>query len=149
MYKFNQLLVKKIGKIYEFSREWTSFKESVPTCGAVIFNHDRSKILMVESYRSRIWHFPKGKINEGEKPHECAIREVLEEIGIDIKVYLKRSVFIDSFKDKKYTRLYIIEGVNESNLEIEIKTCEEIRTVQWVPVDRINWNNKVIAHLKR
>ncbi|CAB0041118.1 unnamed protein product [Trichogramma brassicae] len=51
-------------------------------------------------------------------------------------------------KDRRYTRLYMIQEVDENNLDIQIKTCEEIRDVQWVPVDQINWNNKVIAHLK-
>ncbi|CAB0042122.1 unnamed protein product [Trichogramma brassicae] len=51
--------------------------------------------------------------------------------------------------DRRYTRLYMIQEVDENNLDIQIKTCEEIRDVQWVPVDQINWNNKVIAHLKR
>ena len=31
------------------------------------------------------WGFPKGKINEGEKMEDCAVREVLEETGLNIK----------------------------------------------------------------
>lgn len=32
------------------------------------------------------WEFPGGKMEEGEKPEDCVVREILEEFGITIQV---------------------------------------------------------------
>jgi len=36
------------------------------------------------SKHKSFWKFPGGKGEEGETPEECAIREILEEVGLDI-----------------------------------------------------------------
>ena len=61
---------------------------------AVIVNED--KILIAQRAKDGFWEFPGGKIDEGESPMECVVREMKEELNIDIEV-------------KKF--LGIIEGV--------------------------------------
>lgn len=35
------------------------------------------KVLLVQGYLAKSgWGFPKGKVNEDEAPHDCAVREV-------------------------------------------------------------------------
>lgn len=65
-------------------KDWLNYKRTVPTCGAIIFNHSLTKMLMVQAWRSARWHFPRGKMDENETDEECAIREVFEETGIRI-----------------------------------------------------------------
>lgn len=52
----------------------------VIACGGVVVNH-QNELLMI--HRNGRWDFPKGKLEEGESLSECAVREVMEETGID------------------------------------------------------------------
>jgi len=40
---------------------------------------------MVKGYRSTRWEFPGGKREKNETATDCIRREVMEEIGVDIK----------------------------------------------------------------
>ena len=41
------------------------------------------KVLLVHRKRYNDWSFPKGKLDEGEKFKEAALREVMEETGYE------------------------------------------------------------------
>jgi len=62
--------------------------------GVVLFRKENDKILfLLLHYPSGHWDFVKGKMEEGETPHETAIRETQEETGItDVK-------FLDNFEE--------------------------------------------------
>ena len=57
--------------------------------------HLNVKVLLVHSPRSPIWLFPKGKVNEAEDPVACAVREVHEETGFDMRSRLDPLEFIE------------------------------------------------------
>jgi 8-oxo-dGTP pyrophosphatase MutT (NUDIX family) len=62
--------------------------------GIVLFRKENDKILfLLLHYPSGHWDFVKGKMEEGETPHETAIRETQEETGItDVE-------FLDNFEE--------------------------------------------------
>lgn len=62
--------------------------------GVVLFRKENDKFLfLLLHYPSGHWDFVKGKMEEGESPHETAIRETEEETGItDIE-------FLDNFEE--------------------------------------------------
>lgn len=57
--------------------------------GVVLFRKENEKILfLLLHYPSGHWDFVKGKMENGESPHETAIRETKEETGIeDVKFF--------------------------------------------------------------
>ena len=61
-------------------------KAGTRACGAIILNTNLDKCLLVRgSNNSRAsFGWPKGKAEAGETDAACAIREVYEEIGLDI-----------------------------------------------------------------
>ncbi|MCL5438813.1 MAG: NUDIX hydrolase [Patescibacteria group bacterium] len=67
---------------------------------AIIFN-DEGKILLTQrdepkTHAHKKWHFPGGGIEFGEHPKQTALREVLEEVGINIEL-LSDDPFVHSF----------------------------------------------------
>lgn len=51
----------------------------IDAAGGIVYNED-GNILMI--FRRGKWDLPKGKLDEGEKIDECALREVREETGL-------------------------------------------------------------------
>ncbi len=70
-----------------------------------------SKVLLVRGYkRDAGWGFPRGKLSKGESDAECAVREVLEETGLDIAASLQPGDFIDAQLREQDTRLFIVQA---------------------------------------
>lgn len=70
--------------------KYNYYKKSIPTAGAMIHYHDNNGIylLLVKNNRAKVFSLPKGKQEKGEKVRETAIREVMEETGLDISDYI-------------------------------------------------------------
>lgn len=52
----------------------------------IVFNKDRSLVLLQKREDFRVWAIPGGSIEPGESPEEAGIRETYEETGYYIKI---------------------------------------------------------------
>ncbi|KAK2819378.1 hypothetical protein Q5P01_024939 [Channa striata] len=126
-----QLYVQKV------LEEWKEYKMGVPTYGAIILDVSLENVLLVQGYLAKSgWGFPKGKVNEDEAPHDCAVREVLEETGFDIKNRICKDKYIEQKITDQLVRLYIITGVSKDT-KFNPKTRKEIRNIEWFPVEKL------------
>lgn len=117
--------------------EWKEYKMGVPTYGAIILDESLENVLLVQGYLAKSgWGFPKGKVNEDEAPHDCAVREVLEETGFDIKNRICKDVYIEQKITDQLVRLYIIPGVSKDT-KFNPKTRKEIRNIEWFPIEKL------------
>ncbi|KAL3289278.1 hypothetical protein HHI36_003708 [Cryptolaemus montrouzieri] len=90
-----------------FLREWRKYKLTIPTYGAIFISQDNFHVLIIQGYAGN-WSFPRGKIESGENSEECAVREVFEEVGLDISDLIKSDGYSENNIEEKYSTLGII-----------------------------------------
>ena len=89
--------------------------------GIVLFRNDSGKNeFLLLNYPQGHWDFIKGKVEEGETPHETALRETKEETGIsDIE-------FIDGFEESvEYDFRFKNEDIHKKVIFFLAKTSEK------------------------
>ncbi|CAI4218089.1 unnamed protein product [Parascedosporium putredinis] len=79
--------------------------------------------------------FPRGKINKDEDDLDCAIREVYEETGFDIReaglvASQKETKFIEVTMRDQQIRLYVFRDV-PMDTQFQPRTRKEISKIQW------------------
>lgn len=115
---------------------WFQYKIQVPTYGAIILSEHLDHVLLVQGYTGKKWSFPKGKVNENEEPVKCAVREVMEEIGLDVSKLIDPDSYLEATLSKSVARLYIVKHVPMTT-DFETKTRKEIGACRWFPIDEL------------
>lgn len=109
------------------------------SCGTIIF--DQGKVLLIGSKDENgelFWSFPKGHQELGETDVETAIRETLEEVGLNVEIINQTPVITShpihngaAIKD-----IYLFLARAESG---EVKPqAGEVETWRWVDFDEVN-----------
>ena len=118
----------QVGSVLEY---WSSYKNSVPVIGAIMLNQTRDKVLLVKGFGNKAsWTFPKGKINQEEEEHNCAVREVLEETGYDISKLINQDLHLEKVITFKTVRLFLVAGVEE-DFNFQPRVRGEISEIKW------------------
>ncbi len=66
----------------------------VPGCGVLAID-DSGRLLLQRRRDTGQWAIPMGKMELGERPSECAIRETAEETGVDVEITGLLGVYSD------------------------------------------------------
>jgi 8-oxo-dGTP diphosphatase len=87
------------------------------------------EVLLVHRPRYDDWTFPKGKAEEGETDEDCALREVLEETGLQCRLGAEAGVteYVDSKDRPKRVRWWLMEPVQG-----DFVPNDEVDEVRWV-----------------
>ena len=98
------------------------------SCGCIIIKDD--KVLLVYEKDRNFWGFPKGHMEKGENEIETALREVKEEVGLDVEIdenkrYIQNYIIRDEI-DK--TSVYYIAFPKNGEIQ---KQESEIEDVKW------------------
>lgn len=102
------------------------------SCGCIIIKNN--KVLLVYEKNRNFWGFPKGHMENGENEIETALREVKEEVGLDVEINEdKRYVlnYIIRNEIDKTTVLYVAVPKNEKIILQE----SEIEDMKWCEFD--------------
>lgn len=117
--------------------EFLAYKTRVPVRGAILLNEAMDKVVLVKGWKKNAnWSFPRGKINKEEKDLDCAVREVLEETGYDLKAAglvkdEKHMKHIQITMREQHMKLYVFRGVPMDTV-FAPQTRKEISKIEWV-----------------
>ncbi len=104
------------------------------SCGCIIIKN--GKVLLVYEKNRNFWGFPKGHMENGETEIETALREVKEEVGLDVDIDVEKRYTLNyNIKNEidKTTVLYIAKPKNEKLVIQE----SEIENAKWCDFEEV------------
>lgn len=109
--------------------------KTILAAGGLVYN-EKDELLMI--FRRGKWDLPKGKLDEGERIEDCAVREVMEETGLttvvrgDLIGITYHQYFDQWVKEEviKETHWYRMQAPGQQKLVPQ--TEEDIEIIKWV-----------------
>ena len=92
------------------------------------------------------WEFPGGKIEENERPEECLIREIKEELNIDIRIIEQLGANDHHYEDKSVRLIPFI--CRYLNGEIVLKEHAQFKSLDKEHLLNLDWAEADIPVLK-
>lgn len=120
------------------SEEISARGPDVVAAGAVVLRkHNGGEVLLVHRPKYDDWSWPKGKAEPGEHMTSAAVREVLEETGVEIRLDrpLPRQVYAVSGGRAKTVHYWVGRVLGDPDVST-YPVNEEIDEVAWVGVEK-------------
>lgn len=101
-----------------------------------MLNQALDAVVLVKGWKKGAnWSFPRGKINKDEDDLDCAVREVYEETGYDIRAAglvpeTEEVKYIDIPMREQHIRLYVFRDI-PMDTHFEPRTRKEISKIEW------------------
>jgi 8-oxo-dGTP diphosphatase len=96
------------------SKDYAAYLETLPKkrmASAALFRDEKSRVLLVKPSYKTGWNQPGGVVEEDESPKAACIREVREELGLDLPI--GRMLLVDynnQWKDHTEMLMFIFDG---------------------------------------
>ncbi|MFI4888999.1 MAG: NUDIX hydrolase [Steroidobacterales bacterium] len=121
---------------YANGREYDMDLIHHPGAAAVVPVDEKRRVCLVRQYRLGIedfmWEIPAGKLDAGEAPETCAVRELQEETGIVASRWSPLGMFIPApgiYTERIF--LYLAQGLSVGTAAPDI---DEELELQWLPL---------------
>jgi 8-oxo-dGTP pyrophosphatase MutT (NUDIX family) len=129
--KASGLCYLHLDKIGHFFEGLNQEKKTLVVASIAVFNSE-GYLLMAQRKDSGKWTLPGGKADEGEKPEDCAHRELFEEAGLKItKLEYTGSGWGGKNGD---VQVYCYRGKSDDTPTAENDPDEEVEEWEWVDV---------------
>jgi len=106
-------------------------REIVEHCGAVgiVAINDNNEVVLIKQFRKAIekviWEIPAGKLEVGENPKECAIRELKEETGYEAEnLKLIHKFFTSAGFSNQKIYIYLATGLTAGERSLDDESLE-------------------------
>jgi 8-oxo-dGTP diphosphatase len=112
----------------------------VAAAGAVVLRrrHGRSEVLLVHRPKYDDWSFPKGKLDPEEPSRTAAVREVLEETGVHIRLGPPLQAQAYLFGPRKDRTKLVHYWVGRAREEADVSSYrpnDEVDDVRWIDAE--------------
>ncbi|KAM7536244.1 hypothetical protein Aperf_G00000087368 [Anoplocephala perfoliata] len=134
--RFPNLLPGGVDWIQKYN-DWRSSRIAVPTGSAIILDEDFEMVLLVQGFNNKRWTFPGGKVAENESLRDCAVREVMEEVGLDVEHRIDDTLYMEVCVGGTRHRAHIVEGFPRTR-NLRPSTKNEIEVITWFNLSRLN-----------
>ena len=95
---------------------------SLESVAGIIFNANRTQVLLIKRRDVPVWVLPGGGIEEMESPENAVIREILEETGLTVKVSRVVGLYTPINRLSRKTALYECTCIT-GELSLSSETC--------------------------
>ncbi|KAG6040457.1 hypothetical protein E4U41_000497 [Claviceps citrina] len=122
--------------------EFLQYKTRVPVRGAIMLNQEMDSVVLVKGWKKGAnWSFPRGKINKDEDDLDCAVREVYEETGLDLRAAglvptEKKPKYIEISMREQQLRLYVFRDI-PMDTKFQPRTRKEISKIEWYKLSEL------------
>jgi 8-oxo-dGTP pyrophosphatase MutT (NUDIX family) len=135
---------------YANGREYEIDLVRHPGAAAVVAVDDAGRVCLVRQYRQGVtdflWEIPAGKLDSGEAPEACAIRELAEETGVAAHRWSPLGLYIPA--PGIFTEVIHMYLARELDVGTPTPDIDEELELKWMPLDeaiarvlRGEWND--------
>jgi len=106
------------------------------------------RIILIRQYRyaggGYLYEIPAGTLNKGERPIDCARREIVEEIGYKARRFtrLKTILTTPGFTNEKI-HIYLAEDLVPARSKLDADEVIEVRIFKKDEVIKMIWDGKI------
>lgn len=111
------------------NRRWQNSLPSKRVSADAVFRDEQGQVLIIKTNYKDYWQLPGGVVDEAESPHDAVVREVKEELGLDIpkeQFKFRVTMYTPEFDGFKDFIAFTFDGGNLTQAQVDaIKTQEE------------------------
>jgi ADP-ribose pyrophosphatase len=123
---------------YANGREYDLDLVHHPGAAAVVAIDDGGRVCLVRQYRHGVqdflWELPAGKLDGGEAPQLCAVRELAEETGVTARQWTPLGIYIPA--PGIFTEIIHLYLARDLLVGTPAPDSDEDLELQWLPLDQ-------------
>jgi 8-oxo-dGTP pyrophosphatase MutT (NUDIX family) len=123
--------------LYNNGREYDLDFVRHPGAAAVVAVDDSGRVCLVRQYRHGVedflWEIPAGKLDPGEAPEACAVRELAEETGVQARRWTSLGQFLPA--PGIFTEVIHLYLARDLTVGAPAPDADEELEIQWLPIE--------------
>jgi ADP-ribose pyrophosphatase len=123
--------------LYANGREYDLDYVRHPGAAAVVAVDERGRVCLVRQYRHGIldflWEIPAGKLDPGEPPEVCAVRELTEETGVTARRWTSLGSYLPA--PGIFTEIIHLYLAQDLDVGTAAPDADEDLELQWLPLE--------------